>query len=146
MEHKASVWHIGWDMNLLAAAYAGIVTSSISYYVQGLVMKVKGPVFATAFSPLMMIVVAIMGSFILAEKIYLGGVLGSVLIVAGLYSVLWGKYKEEKEKEKLKEIPQAIKAAQINNNINNIELHKAEAKNLPIVGTTLPTKTNQQGA
>lgn len=22
MEHKASVWSIGWDMNLLAAAYA----------------------------------------------------------------------------------------------------------------------------
>lgn len=51
----------------------GIVTSSISYYVQGLVMKAKGPVFATAFSPLMMIIVAIMGSFILAEKIFLGG-------------------------------------------------------------------------
>lgn len=51
----------------------GIVTSSISYYVQGLVMKTKGPVFATAFSPLMMIIVAVMGSFILAEKIYLGG-------------------------------------------------------------------------
>lgn len=72
------------------------------------------------------------------------------MIVAGLYSVLWGKYKEEKEKEKLKEIPQAIKAAQVNNNIinnNNIELHKAEAKNIPTVGITLPTKTNlQQGA
>lgn len=51
----------------------GIVTSSISYYVQGLVIKKRGPVFATAFSPLMMVIVAIMGSFILAENIYLGG-------------------------------------------------------------------------
>jgi len=51
----------------------GIVTSSIAYYVQGLVMQERGPVFASAFSPLMMIMVAIMGSFILAEKIYLGG-------------------------------------------------------------------------
>ena len=51
----------------------GIVTSSISYYVQGLVIKKKGPVFATAFSPLMMIIVAVMGSFILAEQIFLGG-------------------------------------------------------------------------
>ncbi|KAK9218161.1 hypothetical protein WN943_006797 [Citrus x changshan-huyou] len=72
IEHKPSVWQIGWDMNLLAAAYAGIVTSSISYFVQGLVIKKRGPVFATAFSPLMMIIVAIMGSFILAENIYLG--------------------------------------------------------------------------
>ena len=75
----------------------GIVTSSIAYYVQGLVIQKTGPVFASAFSPLMMIVVAVMGSFILAEKIYLGGILGSVLIVIGLYSVLWGKHKETQE-------------------------------------------------
>ncbi|KAG6493718.1 hypothetical protein ZIOFF_048718 [Zingiber officinale] len=140
MERKLSVWSIGWDMNLLAAAYAvslsssfffiygtlcmikrrtfgvqGIVTSSMAYYVQALVIKEKGPVFASAFSPLMMIIVAIMGSFILAEKIYLGGLIGAVLIVVGLYSVLWGKYKEDKEKKKkmdAMEIPVAIKEAQ----------------------------------
>ncbi|KAL6620456.1 hypothetical protein ACP70R_035595 [Stipagrostis hirtigluma subsp. patula] len=99
MERRPSVWTIGFDMNLLAAAYAGIVTSSIAYYVQGLVIQKTGPVFASAFSPLMMIIVAAMGSFILAEKIYLGGVLGAVLIVVGLYSVLWGKHKETQEKE-----------------------------------------------
>ncbi|KAK3446516.1 WAT1-related protein At5g07050 [Eucalyptus grandis] len=120
VEHKASVWSIGFDMNLLAAAYAGIVSSSIAYYVQGVVMKKRGPVFVTAFSPLMMIVVAIMGSFILAEKIYLGGVLGSVLIVAGLYSVLWGKYKEYQEKE-AEEIPEPVKDHQ------NGQTHDLEA-------------------
>ncbi|KAK0597287.1 hypothetical protein LWI29_023742 [Acer saccharum] len=110
MEHKASAWKIGWDMNLLAAAYAGIVSSSIAYYVQGLVMQKRGPVFVTAFSPLMMIIVAIMGSFILAEKIYVGGLLGAALIVMGLYSVLWGKYKEYKEKEKeMSIVPEPIK-------------------------------------
>ncbi|KAL1292136.1 hypothetical protein HN51_060571 [Arachis hypogaea] len=95
MERKTSVWLIGWDMNLLAAAYAGVFSSSMSYYVQGLVMQKKGPVFATAFIPLMMIIVAIMGSFILAEQIYLGGVVGAILIIIGLYSVLWGKNKEQ---------------------------------------------------
>ncbi|KAJ1404535.1 EamA domain [Sesbania bispinosa] len=98
MEHKPSVWNIGWDMNLLAAAYAGIVSSGITIYVQGIVMQKRGPVFVTAFSPLMMIIVAIMGTFILAEKIYLGAIMGAVLIVIGLYSVLWGKYKEQGEK------------------------------------------------
>ncbi|RLM92351.1 WAT1-related protein [Panicum miliaceum] len=109
MEHRPSVWTIGFDMNLLAAAYAGIVTSSIAYYVQGLVIQKTGPVFASAFSPLMMIIVAVMGSFILSEKIFLGGVLGAVLIVMGLYSVLWGKHKEaqEKEEEVAMELPVA---------------------------------------
>ncbi|KAL2326290.1 hypothetical protein Fmac_025348 [Flemingia macrophylla] len=113
VEHNTSVWKIGWDMNLLAAAYAGIVTSSISYYVQGLVIKKKGPVFATAFSPLMMIIVAIMGSFILAEQIYLGGVIGAILIVVGLYSVLWGKHKEQIESKAADEIPLPLKDAQL---------------------------------
>ena len=98
MERRPSVWTIGFDMNLLAAAYAGIVTSSIAYYVQGLVIKKTGPVFASAFSPLMMIIVAAMGSFILSEKIYLGAVLGAVVIVVGLYAVLWGNHKETQKK------------------------------------------------
>uniref|UniRef100_A0A0D9V6V1 WAT1-related protein n=1 Tax=Leersia perrieri TaxID=77586 RepID=A0A0D9V6V1_9ORYZ len=109
-QRRPSVWAIGFDMNLLAAAYAGIVTSSIAYYVQGLVIQKTGPVFASAFSPLMMIIVAGMGSFILAEKIYLGGVLGAVLIVIGLYSVLWGKHKETKEQEAaMMDLPVATK-------------------------------------
>jgi len=118
MEHRPSVWTIGFDMNLLAAAYAGIVTSSIAYYVQGLVIQKTGPVFASAFSPLMMIVVAVMGSFILAEKIYLGGILGSVLIVIGLYSVLWGKHKEtQEESAALREaLPMAMAVASSNSN------------------------------
>ncbi|OAY84498.1 WAT1-related protein, partial [Ananas comosus] len=126
MEHKTSVWRIGWDMNLLAAAYA-----------VRLVIQSRGPVFASAFSPLMMIIVAIMGSFILAEKIYMGGVSGSVLIVAGLYSVLWGKYRENKEKKEQEamEIPLAIKAIERNGRImdivevDQVELEKAKANN-----------------
>ncbi|KAJ6778913.1 WAT1-RELATED PROTEIN [Salix koriyanagi] len=124
MEHKPSAWTIGWDMNLLAAAYAGIVTSSISYYVQGLVMQKTGPVFVTSFSPLMMIIVAIMGSFILAEKIYVGGVIGGVIIVAGLYAVLWGKHKEHKEKE-AEMIPEPIKE----NGLTTGMIHDIEASN-----------------
>ncbi|ONK78493.1 uncharacterized protein A4U43_C02F19360 [Asparagus officinalis] len=120
MEHKPSAWVVGFDMNLFAAAYAGIVTSSLAYYVQGLVMQERGPVFASAFSPLMMIIVAIMGSFMLSEKIYLGGILGAILIVAGLYSVLWGKYKENKEiKER-----EAMEISEL----NEVDVEKAKAK------------------
>ncbi|XP_015055413.1 WAT1-related protein At5g07050-like [Solanum pennellii] len=140
MEHKNSIWTIGFDMNFLAVAYAGIMSSSLAYYVQGLVMEKIGPVFVTAFSPLMIIIVAIMGSFILAEKIYIGGIIGAVLIVAGLYSVLWGKYKEYKEKE-IEEliIHEQVKGINGNNkmisleNINNdIELQKNYENKIPI--------------
>ncbi|KAL9237897.1 hypothetical protein vseg_012392 [Gypsophila vaccaria] len=132
MEHRPSVWTIGWDMNLLAAAYAGIISSGISYYVQGIVMEKRGPVFVTAFSPLMMIIVAILGSFILAEKIYVGGVLGAVLIVTGLYSVLWGKYKEHKDKEVEEIIPKSIIKGSSNTMIivDNLELKDVESRKM----------------
>ncbi|KAM3339721.1 WAT1-related protein [Capsicum galapagoense] len=138
MEHKNSVWTIGFDMNLFVVAYAGIVSSSIAYYVQGIVMEKKGPFFVTAFSPLMMIIVAIMGSFILAEKLYIGGIIGAVLILAGIYFVLWGKYKEYKEKE-IEEflIHEPVKGIIGNNKMmilqnNDIEMQKNYENKIPI--------------
>ncbi|XP_002274909.2 WAT1-related protein At2g37460 [Vitis vinifera] len=93
---KTSVWSIHWDTKFLAALYSGIVCSGLAYYIQGVVMKDRGPVFVTAFNPLSMIIVAVMSSFILAEQMYLGRVIGAIVIVAGLYFVVWGKSKEYK--------------------------------------------------
>ncbi|EFH57767.1 predicted protein [Arabidopsis lyrata subsp. lyrata] len=89
-------WAIGWDTKLLTATYSGIVCSALAYYVGGVVMKTRGPVFVTAFSPLCMIIVAIMSTIIFAEQMYLGRVLGAVVICAGLYLVIWGKGKDYK--------------------------------------------------
>nr|GLL40230.1 WAT1-related protein At2g39510-like [Ipomoea trifida] len=73
-----AVWALHWDTKLLAYIYCE-----------------KGPVFVTSFSPLSMIVVAIMGSFILGEQVDLGKVLGAGVIVVGLYMVIWGKKQDE---------------------------------------------------
>ncbi|KAK8940911.1 WAT1-related protein [Platanthera zijinensis] len=84
-------WKIGWDMRLFTAVYSGIVCSGVAYYVQGIVMKERGPVFVTAFNPLCMIITAFMGTIILAEEITLGRIIGAVIIVIGLYALIWGK-------------------------------------------------------
>ncbi|TXG52961.1 hypothetical protein EZV62_022130 [Acer yangbiense] len=94
VEHHASAWAVGWDSRLFAPLYTGIVSSGITYYVQGIVMKTRGPVFVTAFNPLCMIIVAILGSIILAEKLHLGSIIGGMIIAVGLYSVVWGKSKD----------------------------------------------------
>uniref|UniRef100_A0A1J3JJL4 WAT1-related protein n=1 Tax=Noccaea caerulescens TaxID=107243 RepID=A0A1J3JJL4_NOCCA len=87
-------WAIGWDTKLLTATYSGIVCSALAYYIGGVVMKTRGPVFVTAFSPLCMIIVAFMSTVIFAEQMYLGRVLGAGVICAGLYLVIWGKGKD----------------------------------------------------
>lgn len=82
----------------------------------------KGPLYVTSFLPVSLIFVAIIGSIALGEKLTLGrllydlgscyfyflcvllqkfydfsvffSALGSVMIITGLYFVLWGKRKE----------------------------------------------------
>uniref|UniRef100_A0A0D9VLH9 WAT1-related protein n=1 Tax=Leersia perrieri TaxID=77586 RepID=A0A0D9VLH9_9ORYZ len=84
-------WLIGFDTRLFTCVYAGIVCSGVAYYVQGIVSRQRGPVFVTAFNPLCMIITAVMGSIILKEEISLGSVIGAVIIVIGLYALIWGK-------------------------------------------------------
>lgn len=60
-------------------------------------MKERGPVFITAFSPLSMVIVAVLSSFILSEKLFLGSVIGALVIVVGLYLVVWGKSKDHEQ-------------------------------------------------
>lgn len=94
-ERRKSAWAIGFDSSLLAATYSGIVCSGLAYYLQGVVNKVQGPVFVTAFSPLIMIITAVLGAAVLSEQLHLGSLIGAVIIVCGLYSVVWGKCKEK---------------------------------------------------
>nr|XP_043634923.1 WAT1-related protein At2g39510-like [Erigeron canadensis] len=91
---KPGIWSIKWDTKLFATLYSGIVRSGASYYISGLVMKEKGPFFVTAFNPLGMVIVAIVSSFTLAEEIHLGRVVGAMVIVIGLYLIIWGKSKD----------------------------------------------------
>nr|GMD50828.1 WAT1-related protein At2g39510-like [Ipomoea batatas] len=100
VERKNPVaWALHWDTKLLAYIYGGVICSGIAYYLSGLIMEEKGPVFVTSFNPLSMIIVAIMGSFMLGEQLDLGKVLGAGVIVVGLYMVIWGKKQDEVPQE-----------------------------------------------
>ena len=48
------------------------IVSGIVYYVQGVVMQDKGPVFVTALNPLCMKIVAVLSPFVLGEQLHLG--------------------------------------------------------------------------
>ncbi|XP_062087378.1 WAT1-related protein At2g39510-like [Humulus lupulus] len=103
-----AAWSIRLDSSLIAALYSGIVCSGFGYYIQGVVMKDRGPVFATAFNPIGMIIVAILSSFIFSEILYLGRVIGAVIIVLGLYMVLWGKTKDHLPSETSEKVSTTI--------------------------------------
>ncbi|KAI3795649.1 hypothetical protein L1987_38305 [Smallanthus sonchifolius] len=94
VERDPKAWALGFDSRLLACVYSGVVCSGIAYYLQGVVNRVRGPVFVTAFSPLCMIITAVLGAIVLSEQVHLGSLLGAIIIVMGLYSVVWGKSKD----------------------------------------------------
>ncbi|KAL7590588.1 hypothetical protein Lser_V15G36257 [Lactuca serriola] len=91
---KSGIWSMHKRTEIIATLYSGIIRSGASYYVSGLVMKEKGPFFVTAFNPLGMVIVAIVSSFALAERLLLGRVVGAFIIVLGLYLIIWGKSKD----------------------------------------------------
>uniref|UniRef100_A0A0D9Y768 WAT1-related protein n=1 Tax=Oryza glumipatula TaxID=40148 RepID=A0A0D9Y768_9ORYZ len=93
-ERRLSAWELGLDIRLVGALYAGIVASGMMCTVMSWCIQERGPVFVSMFSPLMLIVVAVVGWGILGEKIHVGSVIGAVIIVVGLYTVLWGKGRD----------------------------------------------------
>ncbi|KAB5524426.1 hypothetical protein DKX38_022175 [Salix brachista] len=89
-------WKIRSGEELFAILYAGIVSSAVVISVQTWCIHKGGPVFVAVFQPLQTILVAIMASLILGDQLYSGGIIGAVLIMLGLYSVLWGKSEEKR--------------------------------------------------
>ncbi|KAL4392592.1 hypothetical protein AHAS_Ahas03G0360500 [Arachis hypogaea] len=106
-------WRLGWNIRLLTVAYAGIVASGIVIIITAWCIKVRGPLFASIFNPLQLLLVAIVASLILNENLYLGSVVGGVVIVIGLYTVLWGKSKEIEEKQRMDELMNNNKGSQV---------------------------------
>ncbi|OIV91551.1 hypothetical protein TanjilG_08963 [Lupinus angustifolius] len=79
----------------------GIVGSGLEIVVIAWCIHMRGPLFASVFNPLMLVLVAVAASLMLNENLYLGSVVGAVMIVCGLYMVLWGKRKEMKNMTQL---------------------------------------------
>lgn len=95
VERNPSAWKLGWDLNLLSVAYCGIIVTGITYWLQVWVIQKKGPVFASMFTPLALIITAIFSAFLWKETLHWGSAGGDVLLMGGLYCVLWGKSRED---------------------------------------------------
>ncbi|XP_057963078.1 WAT1-related protein At1g09380 [Malania oleifera] len=93
-ERDLSAWSLSSGIRLVASLYAALVGSALAFCLMSWCIQRKGPLFVSVFSPLLLVIVAILSWALLQEKLYVGTVVGSLLIVGGLYAVLWGKEKE----------------------------------------------------
>lgn len=113
-ERDAQAWVFRSGGELFTILYAGVVASGIAFAVQIWCIDRGGPVFVAVYQPVQTLVVAIMASIALGEEFYLGGIIGAVLIVIGLYLVLWGKSEEKKFAAREKTLIQSIPEQGIN--------------------------------
>ncbi|KAL3840271.1 hypothetical protein ACJIZ3_024862 [Penstemon smallii] len=96
LERDPQAWLVHSGAELFSVFYAGVVASGIAFAVQIWCIDKGGPVSVAVYQPVQTLVVAIMASVALGEQFYLGGIIGAILIIIGLYLVLWGKNEERK--------------------------------------------------
>ncbi|XP_061351886.1 WAT1-related protein At5g64700-like [Gastrolobium bilobum] len=101
IERDVEQWKLGWNVRLLAVVYCGIMVTGVTYYLQTWVIEKKGPVFLAMSTPLALIITIFSSAIVLGEIISLGSLLGGFVLVLGLYSVLWGKSREQMSKASL---------------------------------------------
>ncbi|ERM96954.1 hypothetical protein AMTR_s00074p00158040 [Amborella trichopoda] len=94
-------WELSWVWkkwlfmaNTLQLLLQGIMSSAL-FFIQNCIIKKKGPIFASAFSPLCTVIVVAMEPILLKLDIYVGGIVGIIVVICRLYSLLWGKAKDK---------------------------------------------------
>ncbi|GAB4838308.1 hypothetical protein Ancab_027838 [Ancistrocladus abbreviatus] len=88
-----SSWKLKWEKGLTLSTLllGGTVVTGLSYYVMAWSIKKKGPVFTTAFNPLLVVFSFLLQTFVLGSSVHLGSVVGAVFVMIGLYLLLWAK-------------------------------------------------------
>uniref|UniRef100_A0A0A9ERH0 WAT1-related protein n=1 Tax=Arundo donax TaxID=35708 RepID=A0A0A9ERH0_ARUDO len=84
-QRTISPWIVRSKFQILTVLYAGIVGCGVSFVLLTWCIEKRGPVFVAAFIPIVQIIVSVIDFSILHEQLYLGSVLGSVLVIGGLY-------------------------------------------------------------
>lgn len=94
VDRDLSSWILKGKLQVFSIVYAGIVGSGFCFVGMSWCVKKRGPVFSAAFSPLVQMIAAVFDIPFLHEPLHVGSLVGSAIVVAGLYILLWGKNKE----------------------------------------------------
>ncbi|OIW21726.1 hypothetical protein TanjilG_09063 [Lupinus angustifolius] len=94
-EANLGAWKLKPDIALVAVIYSAFFSTIISTIIQTWSLHMKGPVYVSIFKPLSIAIAAAMSVIFLGESLYLGSVVGAVILCIGFYAVIWGKSKEE---------------------------------------------------
>nr|XP_034587526.1 WAT1-related protein At4g01440-like [Setaria viridis] len=98
-ERDLSVWILRTKLQIITVLFVGIMGSGIGFLAMSWCIEQRGPVFTTAFTPLIQLIAGAINIVALHEQLHVGSALGSALVIAGLYFVLWAKTKEASDSD-----------------------------------------------
>ncbi|XP_048127812.1 WAT1-related protein At5g64700-like [Rhodamnia argentea] len=93
-------WSLGWNLQLITIVYSvrffirGAFVTATAFCLISWVIAKRGPTYPAMFNPLILIFVTVLEALLLREAIHLGTLVGTILILGGIYSFLSGKRKE----------------------------------------------------
>ncbi|KAJ4761183.1 WAT1-related protein [Rhynchospora pubera] len=90
-EPQLSHWKITSFDELIPCLFAGVFASAITFYLQSWCVAKRGPLYSAMFSPLTTLITIVLASIMLHEELYIGSLICAIVIIGGLYMVLWGE-------------------------------------------------------
>ncbi|KAK2661408.1 hypothetical protein Ddye_007941 [Dipteronia dyeriana] len=125
-DHKKPDWSLSSPIRLISALYTGIVCSALAFLLVAYSIQQKGALYVSVFSPMLLVIVTILSWALFGEKLFVGTAIGSILIVGGLYAVLWGKDKEKKEDNQIQEF--VANTTNLSKTTEDLEMQQSKAK------------------
>nr|AAC62788.1 F11O4.14 [Arabidopsis thaliana] len=87
-------WILRDELTIITVVIAGVVAQGMCTVGMSWCIKQQGPVVSSSFSPVVLMSATVFDFLILHREIYLGSVIGSVVVVIGLYIFLWSRSKQ----------------------------------------------------
>ncbi|KAJ1686361.1 hypothetical protein LUZ63_017751 [Rhynchospora breviuscula] len=98
MVRDLSSWKIHTDtLELPVILFGGMLVTGVFYYGQNWCIHTRGPVFGAVFSPLVVVFSFLFEILFFKSETNIKCVIGAVLVVGGLYLLLWAKTRDHKE-------------------------------------------------
>ncbi|XP_024031405.1 WAT1-related protein At5g40230 [Morus notabilis] len=98
-EPKLSAWTLRPQISLITVVLSGFFGSSFSTLLHTWGLHLKGPLYISIFKPFSVAIAAFVGVIFLGDDLFLGSVVGAIILLLGFYAVIWGKAQEEDVKD-----------------------------------------------
>ncbi|TYH64408.1 hypothetical protein ES332_D07G265500v1 [Gossypium tomentosum] len=96
LERNPTAWRLKSTEEVAAILCSAVFGSLYRISIHTWCLEKKGPVYVSMFKPLGIAVAVALTVIFLGESLFLGSVIGSIIILVGFYTVIWGQSNEKK--------------------------------------------------